>query len=274
MPGSSAPPCGDLLILVVSCRLHGELREAIRNTWAPAMKARGVHYLFVVGDEGRGTGVEGDVLFVETKDSYEYLVLKVLLAFEYVHRNLAGRFRYVFKVDDDCYVNADRLLRLPFRQSVYSGRVLQVHKVKPDATWHVGKCEDKSFEQPYTKPYKCNMATGIGYFIRTDVLGVLVEEIPTVRQELGCKIFDFEDKRVAETLHAYGVPATPLEGYAAVFLAKDSRTYAKEWRVHVRDTHRFICYDVITECNASDIHMIHEEVAPYRDPNAASASPV
>jgi len=258
---TAGPPGDDILVLIQSCAQHSELQETIRQTWVPEMQSMGARCFFVVGDDGGRTRIEADRLYVQAPDTYEHLVLKVLLSMAYVHEHLAADFRYVFKVDDDCYVQPRRLLSLPFRRSEYSGRVLQVHKVAPNARWHIGKCQDKDFERPYGKPYRCNMATGIGYFIRTDLLGHLAAEAPTVRSELAAKQFDFEDKRIAETLYDAGIDATPLDGYAAVFLAKGTMGYSKEWRVHISEPHRFVDYDVITDCTPSEMQMVHQWVA-------------
>lgn len=270
-PGIESPAAGeDLLILVMSCRRNAARRRAIRATWGRRLARHGIRHLFVLGEERQPTRLEGDVLIVDSKDNYEYLVLKVLRAMEVVHRQLADRFRYLFKVDDDCFVNPERLLRLPFRDSPYSGRVLRVHEAEPDAAWHVGKCEDKRYEAPYTRPFRCNMATGIGYFLATRHLAPLVAEIPKVADELARGLYDFEDKRVAETLWSAGVPATPLVGYSAVFLDKERR-FTEPWRVDPDDEHRFAELDVVTECTSDDLQWVDEVVSATQDQASASA---
>lgn len=254
-------PGDDLLMLIISCRKHVARRRAIRATWVRRLQPLGIRHLFVVADEGAGPTLRGDVLTVDSRDNYEYLVLKVLRAMECVHRRLGDRFRYVFKVDDDCYVNPEGLLSKPFRRSPYSGRVLRVRQQPPDATWHVGKCEDPRYEAPYTQPYRCDMATGIGYFVATRCLEPLVREIPAVARQLDRGLYDFEDKRVAETLWAAGFPVTPLAGYGAVFLDKERR-FTEPWRVDPTDTQRFAELDIITECSVDDLHHVHGVVSP------------
>lgn len=259
--GRRPGPAGDLLILVFSCRKprHRRLREAIRGTWAPRLARLGGALLFVVGEEGRRSRLEGDVLVVDARDNYEHLVLKVLAAYEQVGRRWPGRFRWIFKVDDDCWVNPGRLCACPFRRHAYSGRVLRVHAVPPDSTWHVGKCEDKAYEAPYTRPYLCDMATGIGYFFDARLLGLLAAEVPRVRDELARRLYDFEDKRVAETLYRHGVPVAPLDRYGAVFLDRHGR-FAPSWRVDPAATHRFAEFAVITECEPEDLRRIDRAV--------------
>ncbi len=252
-------PGQDVLVLIISCRRHGARRRALRATWINDLSPLGLRHLFVVGEPGRPARLRGDVLSVDSRDNYEYLVLKVLRAMAFVHQKMPQHLRYVFKVDDDCYVNPRQLLKKPFRASPYSGRVLEVRKVLPDATWHVGKCEDPRYETPYTRPYRCDMATGIGYFIATRCLEPLAREIPRVRRELDDGLYDFEDKRVAETLWSSGFPVTPLAGYGAVFLDKEQR-FTAAWRVDPEDHHRFPQLDIITECNSEDLHRIHRVV--------------
>lgn len=253
-------PAEDLLVLVFSCRKprHRRLREAIRGTWAPRLARLGGSLLFVVGEEGGRPRLEGDVLVVDARDNYEHLVLKVLAAYEQVGRRWPGRFRWIFKVDDDCWVHPGRLCARPFRRHPYSGRVL---RVPPDTTWHVGKCEDPAYEEPYTRPYLCEMATGIGYFFDARLLEPLAAEVPRVRDELARKLYDFEDKRVAETLYRHGVPVAPLEGYGAVFLDRHGR-FAPSWRVDPAAPHRFADFEVITECEPEDLWRIARVVGP------------
>lgn len=249
----------DLLMLVMSCHKNAVRRQAIRATWGKDLASHGIRQLFVVGTPGQTATLRDDVLTVDSRDNYEYLVLKVLRAMEWVYRSSDKRLRYIFKVDDDCYVNAQRLLGKPFRASPYSGRVLRVREVPPDATWHVGKCEDPRYEAPYTQPYRCDMATGIGYFVATGSLAPLVREIPAVEDQLDRGLYDFEDKRVAETLWTAGISVTQLAGYGAVFLDKDQR-FGEPWRVDPTETHRFVELDIITECDVGDLHRIHRVV--------------
>ena len=107
------------------------------------------------------------------------------------------------------------------------------------------------------------MATGIGYFIDADALHHLAQEIPRVEAELAASSYDFEDKRVAETLWHAGIEATPLDGFQAVFLDPEKR-FTDDWRVDPGDVHRFQEFDIITECAPDDLRRIYRELLARR----------
>merc|ERR1719430_1749450 len=104
-------------ILVISAPEHVTQRQAIRSTWGK--EGDKVVFSFVVGTaEGKvGEAVveeaikEGDMIIPRVKDKYENLSLKTISALDWVVQ-LCPDAEYVRKVDDDMFVQVERLLEL------------------------------------------------------------------------------------------------------------------------------------------------------------------
>lgn len=102
-------PC--ILIAVCSQLGHTDKREMIRQTWASEIPA-GITVRFFVGGEGRRP--EPDTVRVDAPDTYKALPEKVrgFLKAALVEYDLRDSFDWVFKCDDDTYVDLNRLPEL------------------------------------------------------------------------------------------------------------------------------------------------------------------
>ncbi|KAK8764334.1 hypothetical protein V5799_033058 [Amblyomma americanum] len=111
-----------LAIVVCSALSHFEARATVRDTWGRDAAAKNVSVLFIVGKpedkpSGRAIGESlknesaryRDVIQADFRDSYRNLTLKtvLLLKWAYVH---CSRTRFIFKADDDVFVNVENLL--------------------------------------------------------------------------------------------------------------------------------------------------------------------
>lgn len=96
-----------ILILICSCNSEKslELRQACRDTWLQHNE-RGIYHLFFVG----GDNDELDTLSLDVDDTYEFLPGKVRECYRHVLNNY--EFDYVFKCDDDTYIQIERLKTL------------------------------------------------------------------------------------------------------------------------------------------------------------------
>ncbi len=142
----SPPPCQDVaanrsvFIAVISAPDHFEKRNLIRQTWRKHLNSSGnqeglmglAGFSFSLGltennvtqskiDEESKT--YGDILQSEMSDSYRNLTLKLGGLFNWLYKN-CEKVDFVFKVDDDVYVNVRNLVHLvqtyhPSNQSMF-----------------------------------------------------------------------------------------------------------------------------------------------------------
>ena len=106
-----------LVIMVVSAPSHVEERAAIRAGWGRHQSRAEVVFGFLVGPTPGGELGEllaeqeqhGDLVINNVEDVYENLSLKTISGLEWFDRYCAEA-DYLLKVDDDMYVQVDRLL--------------------------------------------------------------------------------------------------------------------------------------------------------------------
>ena len=207
----------DVILLIPTCEKYADKADAVRNTWAKQLKRYGIRYYFLLGDPGlMQAEVRGDTLRVPCKDDYETLLLKLVLGYEFLYQ--AEEFKYVYKIDDDCLLNIDALVQMILPQlsgRQYIGGATHPKGAKMNNKWHFGKCSDPKFDKPYrfdVAPFEFAKG-GYGYFLRRDILPVLIKEIPQLKQELVNYEYSFEDVRIAEIFNATEIRAHKLEGY-------------------------------------------------------------
>ncbi|XP_068424882.1 N-acetyllactosaminide beta-1,3-N-acetylglucosaminyltransferase 2 [Clinocottus analis] len=113
-----------LLLAVKSLAPHFDRRQAIRQSWgrAGAVANRTVVTVFLLGNATAGdhhpdlsgmlryeSARHGDVIQWDYRDSFFNLTVKEVLFLEWIQRRCAGA-RFVFKGDDDVFVNTFRIL--------------------------------------------------------------------------------------------------------------------------------------------------------------------
>lgn len=111
---SAAPPetCSGQRILVGVCsaRPNSERRQAVRETWI-SCPAENIEVVFFVGQGAHPLEDTGDIVVVEARDDYNHLPEKVQ---EFFRVALDRDFDWLFKCDDDTYVDLSRLHELTF----------------------------------------------------------------------------------------------------------------------------------------------------------------
>ncbi len=210
----------EIVFLIPTCDKYSDKAEAIRNTWAKQLAENEFRYLFLMGKPGlRKSEIEGDILYVPCRDDYESLLLKLVLGYEYLYKNI--NFKYVYKIDDDCFPNLKKLVgeivpQLANRQ--YLGGAIHPGGEMISDTWHFGKCSDPKFDQLY----KFNVAPfefakgGYGYFLHKDILPILFESKDELKSELKRYIYSYEDVRIAEILNKNGIFVNSLDNYSII----------------------------------------------------------
>lgn len=199
-----------LLIMALGCQRLQDRIEACRETWA----TREQPHVFVIGRPGQQPALCGDVLYVNCPDDYMALPLKVwhgirecLIRFD---------FDYLFKCDDDTFVNTDRLHAYPRninpqrglkehpRRFEYIGRKVNVHG-NFDPNWHKGKCAysgNGSSIQPvdHTAWFGPWADGGLGYFLSREACRLVgAEPLSHVLREA------YEDKMIGHIMGSHGI---------------------------------------------------------------------
>lgn len=189
-----------LVIGIVTCKKNTDKIEHLRKTWISELKKMGIQYYFIIGDPTAATTyVDGDYLYVNCPDNYESLPKKLILFYEYIVSHTS--FDYVFKVDDDCYVNVENLYSTSFWEYDYFGRIVATSQDDLIRTWHYGKCQNKELnETPYPGEYIGSWCGGgFGYFLSRKSLEALQLSKDAVMNEL------YEDKAIGDALRKRGI---------------------------------------------------------------------
>lgn len=107
-PKPPSPGKRRMLVAACSCRKYAEKRQACRETWAAVADADTTVRFFV----GGGGVLEGepDTVVLDADDSYESLPGKVMAFFRHALKH--EEFDWLFKCDDDTYVDTSRLWQL------------------------------------------------------------------------------------------------------------------------------------------------------------------
>ncbi|GAW95728.1 MULTISPECIES: glycosyltransferase [Colwellia] len=207
----------DIFFLIPTCEKYSHKTDAVRNTWKADLPSFGVNSLFLMGDESLNESkIVGDVLYVPCPDNYESLLLKLALGYQFIYRNF--NFKYVMKIDDDCFPDLDKFDKKIIPQ--LSGKQYLAGATHPKGApmndkWHFGKCSDSKFD----KQFKFNVSPiefgkgGYGYFLRKDILPAIFGEISAFKQELQDGVYSYEDFRVAEILNSKNIHVVHATDY-------------------------------------------------------------
>lgn len=200
------------LIAVVSCCKYRNRADAQRSTWVPLVQGADVR--FFVGNGPRAQ--RHDEIQLDVRDGYHDLAFKVR---EVCRWALAQGYDYVFKTDDDVYIQPDRLLFSP-PHCDYKGRV------RPGTG---GLCA----------PY----ASGFAYWLSRHSLGLLAT----------ARVDDWaEDRWVGNTLERAGVLCAMEDRYKII----KSRKHPLTGTEGPRQTNDVI---VAAELDPKTMKTVHEE---------------
>jgi hypothetical protein len=181
-----------VIIGIHTCPDHRARANSVRRTWQRLLQ-KNHRLLFVYGRPGEPALLEGDSLYVDCPEAYEALPQKTHGFLEYCQRHF--KFDYLFKTDDDSYVDLDRFASFDTEGADYIGQFRDEPLGEIGLTWHYGKCTDKSLEVPSEHDFKCGWATGGGYFLSPKAVDrALRNTIATRYKNL------FEDKMIGEAL--------------------------------------------------------------------------
>jgi hypothetical protein len=184
---------------VYTCEKYRNRVQAVQDTWLKPFREK-YYTVFVESDEGKDARVEGNTLYLNCPEGYEYLAVKTYHFVKYCLKHF--EFDYVFKVDDDTYINITAFEKFS-KTGDYIGCFVPVIGSNIDRTWHFGKFLNSSLEKPYAGPFIAKWAAGgDGYFLSRKAAKIFVDKATeVVNSELvepaSC---GWEDKMVGDIL--------------------------------------------------------------------------
>jgi hypothetical protein len=191
--GRFVDPSGSRVIIgILTCDKYKVRADGIRNSWLKLLPAS-YQVLFLHGRPGQTASLEGDRLYLDCPEAYEKLPVKVNAFLRYCLEHF--QFDYLFKTDDDTYLDLERFIGFDKQGGDYIGQFRNLDGVDAARTWHYGKCEDKSLEIPYSGEFACPWATGGGYFLSRRAAALAAERtLATCHERL------YEDLMIGEAL--------------------------------------------------------------------------
>jgi glycosyltransferase involved in cell wall biosynthesis len=149
----------DFAVFIASSVRNRDRRRRIRSSWGMDLNRLGIPTYFVSGRPGQPACLIDDMLYLDIPDSFEFSAARLCeaIAFSVEFMNID----YVFKVEDDCVVNAFNLVRCCYQDAHFTaGGFME------DTAPNAARCEneqiDKLFRSPGAAPF---VDGGLGYFL-------------------------------------------------------------------------------------------------------------
>lgn len=181
------------IIAILTCEKNKDRLEAVRETWVKDL-TENFKVFYVFARPGEKTELRGSNLYLDCADNYENIPGKIISLYNFLIANFD--FDYIYKCDDDTYVNIQALLELDLEDKDYVGNFVKNEETTIDRTAHYGKCADKSLEVPYRGEFITPWARGgRGYFLSKRATIELCKL--ATHQDISDL---FEDKMVADIL--------------------------------------------------------------------------
>ena len=107
-----------LLVVIYSSPIHYERRKVIRRTWGRAFTAYpGVRFIFLIGQSPKGLEQDiikesqehNDIVQEDFVDTFQNLTVKATFMFKWITSNDCLTAKFLFKADDDTFVNPEQL---------------------------------------------------------------------------------------------------------------------------------------------------------------------
>jgi glycosyltransferase involved in cell wall biosynthesis len=180
---------------IITCKKNIHKINGIQKTWGQDLHTFNIPYFFIIGNPDlKECKLEGDTLYVPCPDDYENLPQKVFYFYQYIVEKT--NFEYIYKIDDDCYLNVENLYSTYFWNFDYFGKIVATEESHLNRTWHFGKCTTQKlnkeiYSRPYLGPW---CGGGFGYFLSRKALEKLMTMSDFIKTDL------YEDKAVGDAL--------------------------------------------------------------------------
>ena len=162
-----------IVVGILSCQKTVDRKRTVEATWLRDLPKEYVTAYFLVGRPGRPAEIVGNTLYLDCPDTYLGLPEKVVAFLEYAQANLA--YDYVFKCDDDTYVDVGNWLGVPYGDGDFTVGQLMKYDIGYQTWMRQKGLEWKpSFDDflRMTGRFPCG---GEGYFLSRRAVGAVVE---------------------------------------------------------------------------------------------------
>jgi glycosyltransferase involved in cell wall biosynthesis len=199
----------DFVVFIASSGANLARRRQIRASWGNDLHRLGISYYFVVSRPAQPACVIDDVLYLDVPDAFEFSAAKITEAMAYSCEFMNADF--VFKVDDDCVLDAFKLLRCRYQDTDFTaGRLIEggAESAAPDA----GRCGNAQLDALAYAPAQAARSVdgSLGYFLSRRARALLGENAGLARR------FFADGPGVTTALAAAGIaPVTPFGSFAA-----------------------------------------------------------
>ncbi len=221
---AASNPFTDTLVALISCRAYlGTRVPAIRAAWGDDLAALGIPLITVVGraaDQAAGSGhrFDGQLLELDAPDDYEGLPQKTLALADWVLAQTG--FGRVFKIDDDCLLDAKAFFHDPtFLNVPYYGRPLHRKPGDMDRAWHMARAKGLRGRLELDKSPEPSVYAdgGTGYCLSRPALAALIAARKTVQGQALEQVSFMEDKLVGDLLALRGISVAGPNYDVAIF---------------------------------------------------------
>lgn len=123
-----------IIICIISCDKNKNKQKYIRNTWIKNLIKYNIKYYFIMGTKSpkilkdNAYAIIDDILYLNCLDDYASLSSKVGSCINYIFYNT--NFIWMYKIDDDCYLNVNKLINLKFNEIDFYGKFVKSSKYK------------------------------------------------------------------------------------------------------------------------------------------------
>jgi Galactosyltransferase len=221
-----------VIVGIISCSKNIDKIAAIRATWVKDLEKYNIPYYFIIGDPSiNDYKIVGDILYVPCADSYESLLQKVCCFYKYVVGHTA--YDHVYKVDDDCFVNAELLYATGFWNFNYFGRIVCSDERELNRNWHFGKCNTSVHNNtPYAgEYYGAWCGGGYGYFLSRLAMEQLISTAFTT-------VDLYEDKAIGDALRMKNILPETNAAYIALDILE----------LNTENSRRSVFIDFVIQC--------------------------
>jgi len=233
-----------IIIGIISCKKYKKNQDIIKKTWLKNIKNYpNIEAYFVIGD-GENNIID-NTIHLNCKDNYEDLPDKVISFFEFCYDNLT--YDYIFKIDDDCYVNLDNFHNFDLTKIDYGGYVIDKNSFDP--LWHVGKCTDEEINiLQYNGESLNDRCSGPGYVLSNHAVETIVLNAGNydIDNEL------YEDKLIADILSDYNIYPTNIDSLLKPIIPSENEYLFNYLIIHLDNSEKelldrmLIYHDILT----------------------------
>jgi hypothetical protein len=197
-----------MIVLVISCKKNQDL-------W-PNIFKRGVANLYIACGGFEKTRLNGNILELNCNDLYDGLPEKVILAYEFIFKNIP--FTHILKVDDhDTEFTSEQIqsIQVKFKDILEKQNYIGQNLVKQqgERRHHFGKVLSNSFwyNRPYNGIFRPWLGGGETYILSKNAVHCILKKYNQSTLNILRTNEIFEDVMVAKILFEYDIHPYKLD---------------------------------------------------------------